>query len=391
MASNDSKKSDDLVSQRMNSGAHDEPESAPTGAAADAPAKSDYFDDEETQAFQAFPAEPKPAKADIPAGFSSEEWGLVSSPIDADDDRTQVIPTPQIRPAMGVKRGAARTDATPAPAGPTTGGMAVVAGPATGGLPVQAAGRVAEPAAEAAGRQPGTVKRHYGFFDVVASAWLTIATPLVLLALAVRAVASGTFLKFEYFYRPGFPADAYGFSSDDRLHYASYTVDYLTNVDGARYLRDIVLAGGMQAFKDEEIAHMADVKALISLLFFLGIVGVLGGIIAWLYLSRKGGPGMRMGIRFGSILTLAIAVLVAVVALTGFDRFFSGFHQVFFSAGTWQFYIDDTLIRLFPETFWVDGAITAGLILVLGSLVLLWCSLIGYKKRRADRQELKQR
>jgi uncharacterized membrane protein len=49
---------------------------------------------------------------------------------------------------------------------------------------------------------------------------------------------------------------------------------------------------------------------------------------------------------------------------------FVAFHQVFFAAGTWTFEYSDTLIRLFPNRFWFDAALTiAGLTTGAGVLV----------------------
>ena len=61
---------------------------------------------------------------------------------------------------------------------------------------------------------------------------LAVFYPVILLVLAVRAVTSPLFLWVEY-NRPGFPGDGYGFSTDDRMTYGSYAVDYLSNWAGA--------------------------------------------------------------------------------------------------------------------------------------------------------------
>ncbi|HJE78553.1 MAG TPA: hypothetical protein K8V74_11505, partial [Brevibacterium epidermidis] len=70
-------------------------------------------------------------------------------------------------------------------------------------------------------RDPEVPERRRSVLDVIGTIWIMIAAPFVLLALAVRFVASGIFLKFEYF-RPGFPADQFGFSAADREHYGTY-------------------------------------------------------------------------------------------------------------------------------------------------------------------------
>ena len=58
------------------------------------------------------------------------------------------------------------------------------------------------------------------------------------------------------------------------------------------------------------------------------------------------------------------------VILLGFDGFFLRFHEVFFSGDTWRFSDTDTLLRIYPETFWQDTAKLAAAIVVAQAVVL---------------------
>ncbi|WP_406633294.1 TIGR01906 family membrane protein [Pseudarthrobacter quantipunctorum] len=203
---------------------------------------------------------------------------------------------------------------------------------------------------------------------------LAIFFPLVLLILAVRAVTSPLFLWVEY-NRPGFPGDGYGFSTDDRMTYGSYAVDYLSNWSGPRYLGDLVHRGGDKLFKDGEVSHMADVKLVILSTFGAGLVLVLFSIIAILYLRKRSTGGVRRGLFAGSIITLVTILGLGTLAVLGWQQFFTEFHRIFFADGSWTFSLDDTLIRLFPGQFWIDaGIVIAGLVLLaaLVTLVLTW-------------------
>jgi integral membrane protein (TIGR01906 family) len=203
---------------------------------------------------------------------------------------------------------------------------------------------------------------------------LAVFFPLVLLILAVRAVTSPLFLWVEY-NRPGFPGDGYGFSTDDRMTYGSYAVDYLTNWSGPRYLGDLVHRGGDKLFKDGEVSHMADVKLVILSTFGAGALLVLFSIIAILYLRRRSAGGVRRGLFAGSIVTLALILGLGTLAVLGWQQFFTEFHRIFFADGSWTFSLDDTLIRLFPGQFWIDaGMVIAALVLLtaLVTLILTW-------------------
>lgn len=194
--------------------------------------------------------------------------------------------------------------------------------------------------------------------------------PIVLIALAIRLVTSSVFLWVEY-HRPGFPDDAYGFSTDDRMTYASYTVDYLLNFSGARYLGDLVNAQGNKLFLESEVAHMADVKSVITLAFIVGATLAVLMVIAIIYLRRRSTGGVRRALFAGSIATLVLVIGLGVLAVLGWETFFTQFHHLFFANGTWTFYVDDTLIRLFPSQFWMDaGIFIGGFVVVVSSLVM---------------------
>lgn len=203
---------------------------------------------------------------------------------------------------------------------------------------------------------------------------LALFYPVILLVLAVRAVTSPLFLWVEY-NRPGFPGDGYGFSTEDRMTYGSYTVDYLSNWAGPRYLGDLVNRSGDSLFKDGEVSHMADVKLVILSAFGAGALLIVLSIVAIAYLRRKSTGGVRRGLFAGSIISLAIILALAALAVLGWQQFFTEFHRLFFASGSWTFALEDTLIRLFPGQFWIDaGIVIAGLVLLasLVTLILTW-------------------
>lgn len=203
---------------------------------------------------------------------------------------------------------------------------------------------------------------------------LAIFYPLVLLILAVRAVTSPLFLWIEY-NRPGFPGDGYGFSTDDRMTYGSYAVDYLSNWASPRYLGDLVYRSGDKLFKDGEVSHMADVKTVILSTFGAGALLLLLGLAAIIYLRKRSKGGVRRALFAGSLVTLAVIAGLGTLAILGWQQFFTEFHRIFFADGSWTFSLDDTLIRLFPGQFWIDAGIGIGgmvLVAAILTLVLTW-------------------
>ena len=68
-----------------------------------------------------------------------------------------------------------------------------------------------------------------------------------------------------------------------------------------------------------------------------------------------------------------LGALLLLMALS-FDFIFTEFHHLFFEGDSWLFLYSDTLIRLFPERFWMDAFIIVGLFTLAGGLGL-WLGL----------------
>lgn len=194
--------------------------------------------------------------------------------------------------------------------------------------------------------------------------------PVIVVVGAVRAVTSSLFLWIEY-HRPGFPADTFGFSTEERMVYGSYTLNYVSNLAPAGYLSGLVNAQGDQLFLAREVGHMVDVKGVLSASFLVGLVMFLVTIAACAYLAKSSKGAVRSALFSGAVLTLVLIVALTATAVLGWESFFAQVHALFFAAGTWTFRVDDTLIRLFPEQFWTDAAITVAVIVLLVTTLAL--------------------
>ncbi|PQZ98313.1 TIGR01906 family membrane protein [Arthrobacter sp. MYb224] len=216
---------------------------------------------------------------------------------------------------------------------------------------------------------------------------LALIFPVLTLIAAIRLVATPAFLALAYA-RPGFPSDQFGFTDPERLTYGSYGVDYLNNFAGPEFLSGLKLPTGSSMFTAQEVQHMLDVKNLIGLGYVIGAVLAVLAIIFIAYLANRYSGGVRRALFSGAILTLVLIAGIAVIAITGWNTFFSGFHQLFFAEGTWTFNLSDTLIRLYPEQFWVDSALAIGVLVVVTVLVaLIACWPTG---RRRESSRLRQ-
>jgi integral membrane protein (TIGR01906 family) len=218
-------------------------------------------------------------------------------------------------------------------------------------------------------------------FERIASTLLTLLVPVLLLIGSVRLIMIPQWLHFEYT-RPGFPVDAYGFTTEDRLAYGGYGINYLLNGEDIGFLAKLRLPDDRciytyesdgttcPMFGSEALSHMADVKTVAIAAFAAGIVGVLLAVVCGAWLWRANQRALWRALRNGSWLTLTSIVVIVVCAVGAWDFFFDTFHALFFQAGTWRFLYSDTLIRLYPEQFWFDSAVVVGALTVLGALLI---------------------
>lgn len=203
--------------------------------------------------------------------------------------------------------------------------------------------------------------------------WLIILSmPAFLVLTSVRIVSTEVFLWIEY-HRPGFPDDPYGFTREERLEYGPYGVRYMVNDAGISYLGDLEIDGA-PAFRVKELEHMEDVKFVSRVAFRVQLILSLIMLAAVIALSwhRATRHDLRLALSGGGVFTFGLIITLVVSALAAWDMFFDGFHEVFFADGTWRFYNHDTLIRLYPEQFWFDAALTIGALTMLGAGGLVW-------------------
>jgi integral membrane protein (TIGR01906 family) len=200
--------------------------------------------------------------------------------------------------------------------------------------------------------------------------YLTITFPYLLILIAVRLVMTPLFLQVEYS-RPGFPADYYGFTVEERLSYAPYALQYLLNDEDIGFLGNLRFPDGAEMYNVRELQHMRDVKVVTRIAFFITLIVGAVAILVAVTLNRLDPKSFRQALFRGSIMTLSLIAIVVIVAILSWDTFFTTFHRLFFEGGSWQFAYSDTLIRLFPEQFWFDAALTIGGLTVLVALVTL--------------------
>jgi integral membrane protein (TIGR01906 family) len=157
-------------------------------------------------------------------------------------------------------------------------------------------------------------------------------------------------------------------------------------------LRDLFVDGDFAASLDgdasildpSERSHMSDVGALVRVLAALELAAILVLFITawWLRGERARRGRLLLGAALG---VGAVALVLGLFFAVAFDTAFAAFHALFFREGTWQFGPESNLIRLFPEPFWFETSLLAGLSIVLGAGLAAWLGRRGMRQGSAQR------
>jgi integral membrane protein (TIGR01906 family) len=210
------------------------------------------------------------------------------------------------------------------------------------------------------------------------AAVIALSVPGILIVNGFRVLATDTFVDRELG-RSGFPPDPYGLDTDQRAALARIGLESIQpGSEGIPLLERATLPDGAPAFQERELVHMRDVRTLFGAALRLQLIAAIGIVVLAFALGRtRLRTAVPAGLLAGALATLGVAMLLVPLIVFGFDGFFTRFHEIFFSGDSWQFSAADTLIRIYPERFWVDvsrltAAMAVGQALVLAPVSWWW-------------------
>lgn len=128
----------------------------------------------------------------------------------------------------------------------------------------------------------------------------------------------------------------------------------------------------------DELTHLGDVRHLIQITLTIFYVLLALAACALMFLIYKHRILALKSIYYGGISTAATVVIALLILTVAFDQAFFIFHKILFRNDLWLLPAESTLIRLFPQEFFIDFAKKLGLNTVLMSLLLI---MIGRLKR----------
>ena len=204
--------------------------------------------------------------------------------------------------------------------------------------------------------------------------FLSLTVPIILIVSPLYLFFTPALLRYEYS-RGGVPPSS-RFDRQERLRLSDAIIGYLRGKEGVEALQRLRTDQGERALRDAEIQHLADVKGVLDGLFLAhGAALVVGLVMAGLLLWWTRPMTLMGALKRGVWFTVGIMALVLMSSFVDFDVFFTRFHQVFFSPGTWVFYVQDTLIQLYPLAFWIDVVWKLGILILVEAGILYAASV----------------
>jgi integral membrane protein (TIGR01906 family) len=153
---------------------------------------------------------------------------------------------------------------------------------------------------------------------------------------------------------------------------AAGLIDYFNSPE--EFVDITVVSDGqvIDLFTEEEVIHFRDVKRLFRLDFYV-LLGTAIYCVAYafgniLLRQRRYYRILAQGVLGGSVLTLALMLLLGAGTLLDFDQFFLRFHLFAFTNEFWS--AQGYMLLLFPRGFWYDAVIYCGAATAIVALIL---------------------
>ncbi len=207
---------------------------------------------------------------------------------------------------------------------------------------------------------------------------VALLVPPLLVTTALRVVTNDWIVSFEYDHGR-VPADRYGLTTQQRSELALIGLEAIRpRSPGVALLDEARLPDGSPAFNRREVTHMQDVRDAVGVAFLvqIGCALVLLALSVALAWRRSTRPKLLRAWRIGAAATLVIAAVLGLFMLVAWNSFFVDFHGLFFSGDTWRFAETDTLLRLYPDEFWMGvAAWMAGITVALAVAIAVGTTL----------------
>ena len=215
-----------------------------------------------------------------------------------------------------------------------------------------------------------------GWTELVIAAIFGACLPLFIILGNVEYITKSEWLYSYDWWRNSIPERS-GLPTSELNSAADQIKDYFTN--GEEYLDVRVNYQGEQVslYREREILHMKDVKALMQGVFLIvritGIICLLIGIAGLIYFRGRLWQKAMTTLRWAALGYGAFVVVFALAIAIDFNWVFTQFHFLSFANDLWQLNPrTDYLLIMFPERFFFEATVFIALFSVVQFAVLMY-------------------
>lgn len=200
-------------------------------------------------------------------------------------------------------------------------------------------------------------KDAYPMFSILLSWLITILVPVALLGFSINFLLTPIFIRAEYAISP--TSESYSLTKSERFHWATQIVEFLENDKKVRYIQNMRFDNSNPVFNQEEIALLETAKKTTKNLQTLWKLSLaltfIFGLLTWV---RNQLTSLVHGVKYGGWATMGLAGLLGIATITNPLN------------PTKSLQAPDTILQLFPTTFWQNATLfTIFFLLVCGFLL----------------------
>ncbi|MXW30070.1 MAG: DUF1461 domain-containing protein [Chloroflexi bacterium] len=221
-----------------------------------------------------------------------------------------------------------------------------------------------------------------------------VALGLLLVTTTVRCAAE-SLLLYEALFERHSVSERTGITPEGLAHVGREVQAYFASGSDDPLLVEVEVQGVPRTlFNENEVSHMADVKALFLRVYRVqwlsaALLVALTLLAAW-RLRRNAYLVIASWLRRGAALTAGVILVLGLLSVVAFRQVFIVFHYIGFPQGNWVFDPrTEYLVQVFPFGFWRDITLLIGAFILLGAAVLwgVGSALRKYGSRTRPRAE----
>jgi integral membrane protein (TIGR01906 family) len=233
-------------------------------------------------------------------------------------------------------------------------------------------------------RRSGSHERGKHKIPLVGAALFAIVLPLFLILFNTSYITNSEWLYDYGWWRNDIP-NRTGLPADQLNRGADQIKEYFNNDEEFLDLQVEYAGADVSLYKEREILHMVDVKALMQSVFAIanwsGVVLLFLLAVGLITLKEDVFPLLLRSLKWSAIGTGAFLVIFGGTAAIDFGWMFTQFHFLSFANDLWLLDpYDDYLIIMFPQQFFFEATLFIGFLTVVDFGLIAFAARIARKR-----------